>query len=102
MDAPKEISNPNEADLTEVDKAFFKLKPTHNAFPFTLTIDRSNYYSYFRFRKILKKGVLSRIANRAWAEFFLEFEQKRIQKLKEEGIDNIEKIAAGAANAELA
>ena len=85
----------NQVRLRKLDKY-----PVRSAFPLTLSIDRANYYEYLRWYKKLKKGVLSRIANQAWSRFFLEFQGAQVKALKEQGITNIEDIAAAAAKSE--
>ncbi len=85
----------NQVRLRKLDKY-----PARSTFPLTISIDRANYYEYLRWYKKLKKGVLSRVANQAWARFFLDFQGAQIKALKEQGIPNIEDIAEAAARSE--
>ena len=58
-------------------------------YPFSVSMEQSNYYSYQKFRKLgkISRGTLSRIANQAWARFFLELRSLELRNLKEQGLD---------------
>ena len=68
---------------------------------FHISIDENNYYDYLNFKSKgkMKRGVLSRLANLAWANYFREQHEARIRKLKEEGIDTDNIIGDALAKA---
>lgn len=52
-----------------------------------VVVDKNNYYSYKKFKPKLRHGLISRLANQAWARFFFEMEKHAAAvKMQESGL----------------